>query len=44
MREYTENDCEQTGYGFSLKGKVVVINIQASSSSAWEGTGRTLTP
>ena len=29
MREYTENDCEQTGYGFSLKGKVVVINKAA---------------
>lgn len=26
MREYTENDCEQSGYGFSLKGKVVVLN------------------
>lgn len=26
MHEYTKNDCIQTGYGFSLKGKVVVLN------------------
>ena len=29
MHEYTKNDCEQTGYGFSLKGKVVVLNKAA---------------
>lgn len=25
MRTYTRKDCDQTGYGFSLKGKVVVL-------------------
>lgn len=29
MREYTKNDCGQTGYGFSLKGKVVVLSKAA---------------
>lgn len=29
MREYTKNDCSQTGYGFPLKGKVVVLNKAA---------------
>ncbi len=29
MREYTKNDCDQTGYGFSLKGKVVVLDRAA---------------
>lgn len=29
MREYTKNDCGQTGYGISLKGKVVVLNRAA---------------
>lgn len=32
MREYTKNDCGQTGYGFSLKGKVVVLNKAALPS------------
>ena len=29
MRVYTEKDCSQTGYGFSLKGKVVVLDRAA---------------
>ena len=29
MREYTKGDCGQTGYGISLKGKVVVLNRAA---------------
>lgn len=29
MREYTKNDCSQTGYDFSLKGKVVVLDRAA---------------
>lgn len=29
MREYTKNDCSQTGYDFSLKDKVVVIKPSA---------------
>lgn len=29
MREYTRNDCSQTGYDFSLKGKVVVLDRAA---------------
>lgn len=29
MRVYTEKDCSQTGYGFSLKDKVVVIKPSA---------------
>ena len=30
MHEYTEMDCDQTGEGCSLKGKVVVVNKAAS--------------
>lgn len=29
MREYTRDDCSQTGYDFSLKGKVVVLDRAA---------------
>ena len=29
MREYTKNDCDQTGYGIPLKGKAVVVDRAA---------------
>jgi len=31
VREFTEQDCIQTGYGFSLKGKVVALSPSALS-------------